>query len=152
MASVFAAPLLFAAGGGLIANISSPGAAAYQQNTVYGVGKAAVDKMTADMALELRAHGVAAVSLWPGLVRTELLAAAGRVTPSGRTVLDIPGAGEFDLAAAESPRFVGRGVAALVADPSVLSHSGLVHTTTDLATRYGFTDVDGTLPGGIAAS
>ncbi|WIX75376.1 SDR family NAD(P)-dependent oxidoreductase [Amycolatopsis carbonis] len=152
VASVFAAPLLFAAGGGLIANISSSGAAAYQQNTVYGVGKAAVDKMTADMALELRDRGVAAVSIWPGLVRTELLAFAGRPTPDGRTVLDIPGAGEFDLAAAESPRFVGRGVAALAADPAVLTRSGRVHTTTDLATHYAFTDLDGTLPGEVAAS
>ncbi|WP_326836590.1 SDR family NAD(P)-dependent oxidoreductase [Amycolatopsis rhabdoformis] len=152
VASVFAAPLLFAAGGGLIANISSSGAAAYQQNTVYGVGKAAVDKMTADMALELRDRGVAVVSLWPGLVRTELLALAGRALPGGRTVLDIPGAGEFDLAAAESPRFVGRGVVALAADPAVLTRSGSVQPTTDLARYYGFTDVDGTMPGEVAAS
>ncbi|MFI5611473.1 SDR family NAD(P)-dependent oxidoreductase [Amycolatopsis sp. NPDC051903] len=152
VASVHAAPLLFAAGGGLIANISSSGAAAYQQNTVYGVGKAAVDKMTADTALELRPHHVAVVSLWPGLVRTELLAFAARRTPEGRAVLDIPGAGAFDLAAAESPRFVGRGVVALASDPDVLNRSGTVETTADLAAAYGFTDVDGTLPGEIAPS
>jgi NAD(P)-dependent dehydrogenase (short-subunit alcohol dehydrogenase family) len=146
VASVFAAPLLFAAGGGLIVNVSSSAAAAYQQNTVYGVGKAAVDKMTADLALELRPHGVAVVSVWPGLVRTELLA---RAAEDG-TAPEIPGAGPFDIGAAESPRFVGRGVTALAADPAVLTYSGGVETTPDLAARYGFTDVDGTLPGEVA--
>ena len=147
VASVFAAPLLFAAGSGLIVNVSSSAAAAYQQNTVYGVGKAAVDKMTADLALELRPHDVAVVSVWPGLVRTELLALAAG---DGGSVLEIPGTGRLDLGAAESPRFVGRGVAALAADPAVLTYSGGVETTPDLAARYGFTDVDGTLPGEVA--
>jgi NAD(P)-dependent dehydrogenase (short-subunit alcohol dehydrogenase family) len=146
VASVFAAPLLFAAGGGLIVNVSSSAAAAYQQNTVYGVGKAAVDKMTADLALELRPHGVAVVSVWPGLVRTELLALAAE----DGAAPEIPGAGPFDIGAAESPRFVGRGVTALAADPAVLTYSGGVETTPDLAARYGFTDVDGTLPGEVA--
>ncbi|HEY3465508.1 MAG TPA: SDR family NAD(P)-dependent oxidoreductase [Amycolatopsis sp.] len=140
VASVFAAPLLFAAGRGLVVNVSSSGAVSYQQNTVYGVGKAAVDKMTADMAVELKPHDVAVVSLWPGLVRTELLATAARFTEDGRAVLDIPGAGEFDLGAAESPRFAGRGVAALAADPGVLEHTGQVRTTAGLAQRYGFPD------------
>ncbi|WP_239154877.1 hypothetical protein [Amycolatopsis sp. FDAARGOS 1241] len=108
--------------------------------------------MTADTALELRPRNVAVVSLWPGLVRAELLAFAARRTREGRTVLDIPGAGAFDLAAAESPRFVGRGVVAPAADPDVLNRAGTVETTTDLAAAYGFTDVDGTLPGEIAAS
>ncbi|WP_328610899.1 SDR family NAD(P)-dependent oxidoreductase [Amycolatopsis sp. NBC_00345] len=150
VASVFAAPLLFAAGRGLIVNVSSSGAAAYQQNTVYGVGKAAVDKMTADLALELRPHDVAVVSVWPGLVRTELLALGARAAGDGRAVLEIPGSGLFDIGAAESPRFVGRGITALAADPAVMTYSGGVETTPDLAVRYGFTDVDGTLPGEVA--
>jgi dehydrogenase/reductase SDR family protein 1 len=141
VASVYAAPLLFAAGGGLVVNVSSSGATAYQQNTVYGVGKAAVDKMTADMAVELRPRNVAVVSIWPGLVRTELLTSVARITADGRAVLDIPGAGEFDLGAAESARFVGKGVANLAADPALLDRTGGVETTAQLAARYGFTDV-----------
>ena len=58
VASVYATPLLFAAGGGLIVNVSSSGAVTYAHNVVYGVGKAAVDKMTSDMAVELDGTGV----------------------------------------------------------------------------------------------
>ncbi|MBF6330775.1 SDR family NAD(P)-dependent oxidoreductase [Nocardia transvalensis] len=149
VAGVYAAPLLFKAQrpGAVVVNISSSGAVSYGHNVVYGVGKAALDKMTADMAVELQPHGVAVISVWPGLVRTELLASGARTTDDGRTVVDIPGEGTFDITHAESPRFVGRGVAALAADPETLDRSGGTQTTADLATRYGFTDVDGTGPG-----
>jgi dehydrogenase/reductase SDR family protein 1 len=62
---------------GLIVNLSSWAAQKYIGNVLYGVAKAATDKLTADMAHELRRHGVAAVSLYPGLVRTEAVLAAG---------------------------------------------------------------------------
>ncbi|MBB5917383.1 NAD(P)-dependent dehydrogenase (short-subunit alcohol dehydrogenase family) [Nocardia transvalensis] len=148
-AALYAAPLLFEARrtGRVIVNISSSGAISYGHNVVYGVGKAGVDKMTADMAVELRPHGVAVVSIWPGLVHTELLATGATTTDDGRTVVEIPGTGSFDISHAESPRFVGRAVAALASDPDVLGQSGERLTTADLATRYGFTDVDGAGPG-----
>jgi NAD(P)-dependent dehydrogenase (short-subunit alcohol dehydrogenase family) len=131
----------------LITNISSSGAIQYAHNVVYGVGKAALDKMTADMAHELRPRGVPVVSVWPGLVRTEIVMLGARTTDDGRSVLDLPGEGTFDLATAESPRFVGRGVVALATDPDVMRRSGTAETTGALAAAYGFTDVDGTLPG-----
>ena len=56
---------------GLIVNVSSPGGLRYLFNVCYGIGKAAVDRMSADTAVELRKHGVACVSLWPGPVATE---------------------------------------------------------------------------------
>ena len=56
---------------GLIVNVSSPGGLKYLFNVCYGIGKAAVDRMAADTAVELRKHGVAVVSLWPGPVATE---------------------------------------------------------------------------------
>ncbi|WP_406320040.1 SDR family NAD(P)-dependent oxidoreductase [Streptomyces sp. NBC_01637] len=146
VASVSAAPLLFAAGRGLIVNISSAGARQYSHNTVYGVGKAALDKMTADMAVELRPQDVSVVSVWPGLVRTELVDAAARRADHGRSEIELPGEGRFDVGAAESPRFVGRGVAALAADPAVRDRSGSAVSTRDLARHYGFTDVDGAMP------
>ena len=96
VASVHAAPLLFAAGGGLIVNVSSSGAVTYAHNVVYGVGKAAVDKMTADMAVELAGTGVEVVSLWPGLVRTEMLDAAA-VRDGDEIYIELPGEGRFDL-------------------------------------------------------
>src|SRR6266478_3124609 len=69
-ASQLAAQTMVAHRRGLIVNISSWAAQKHIANVAYGVSKAATDKMTADMAVELRPHGVTAVSLYPGLVRT----------------------------------------------------------------------------------
>src|SRR6187551_2327838 len=134
-------------GSRLIVNVSSSGAVQYAHTVTYGVGKAALDKMTADMAHELEPHGVSVVSLWPGLVRTELVMFGARTTDDGRQVLDLPGEGTFDVALAESPRFCGRAVVALATDPDVARRTGRPWTTAALAADYGFTDVDGSLPG-----
>ena len=56
---------------GLIINVSSGGGLRYLFNVAYGVGKAACDRMAADCAMELKAHNVAMISLWPGAVKTE---------------------------------------------------------------------------------
>ena len=116
---------------GLIVNISFWAAQKYLGNTAYGAAKAATDKLTADMAHELRPHNVAVVSLYPGLVRTEAVLAA---------------AGAFDLRNSESPQFIGRAVAALAADPDVLQKTGRILIAAALAREYGFTDVDGKQP------
>ncbi len=131
---------------GTIVNVSSSGAIHYAHNVPYGVGKAAVDRMTVDMALELRAHDVAVMSIWPGLVRTELVMMGATHTDDGRAEIALPGEGTFDLAEAESPRFVGRGVVALVTAADRMNRSGGAYPVSDLASDYGFTDVDGTLP------
>jgi NAD(P)-dependent dehydrogenase (short-subunit alcohol dehydrogenase family) len=116
---------------GLIVNVSFWAARKHVGNVAYGVSKAATDKMTSDMAEELRALGVAAVSLYPGLVRTEKVLEA---------------AAYLDLSNSESPQFVGRAVAALAADPGVLSKSGRALVAAALAEEYGFADVDGRRP------
>jgi NAD(P)-dependent dehydrogenase (short-subunit alcohol dehydrogenase family) len=77
------------------------------------------------MAHELRDHGVTAVSLYPGLVRTESVLRAAEY---------------IDLSDSESPLFVGRAVAALAADPDVTRHTGQVVRTAGLAEEYAFTD------------
>ncbi len=146
VAARFGVPMMLAQGGGLIVNVSSSGAVQYAHNVVYGVGKAALDKMTADMAHELAPHDVAVVSIWPGLVRTEVVLLGARTTDDGRSVLDLPGEGTFDLADAESPRFVGRAVVAMATDPAVSKRSGAAFDVADLARDYGFTDVDGRVP------
>lgn len=69
VASQHAARSMVHAGRGLIVNISAWAAQKYIANTLYGISKAATDKMTADMAHELKAHGVTVVSLYPGLVQ-----------------------------------------------------------------------------------
>lgn len=130
-ASQLAAPGMIARRRGLIVNISFWAAQKHVGNVAYGVSKAATDKMTADMAVELRPHGVTVVSLYPGLVRTEKVMEA---------------AAWLDLSNSESPEFIGRAVAALGADADVLRHTGKVLVAAALANEYGFTDLDGTTP------
>src|SRR5262249_35868210 len=91
---------------------------------------AATDKMAAEMAHELRPHGVTVVSLYPGLVRTEAVLAAG----------------VFDLSNSESPEFIGRAAAALAGDPDAIRRSRAVVVAAALAEEYGFTDIDGRQP------
>lgn len=131
IASVYAAQLMIPQHAGLIANISFAAGQKYTSNVAYGVSKAAVDRMALDMAHELRDEGVAVVAIWPGTVKTEML--AKRI-------------GTKKTAYIESPRFVGRGIAALAADPEVLEKSGQIWNTRLLAHHYHFTDTDGTLP------
>lgn len=144
VASALAAPPMVSARAGLIVNVSSPGAERYMHNVVYGVGKAALDRLTADCAHELRPFGVTVVSLWPGLTRTEFTGRAPR-DEQGRQLLSLP-EGTVDLATAETPRFTGRAVVALAADPGVIRRSGEALRVSDLAATYGFTDVDGRVP------
>jgi NAD(P)-dependent dehydrogenase (short-subunit alcohol dehydrogenase family) len=146
VASVFAARMMVPAGAGVIVNVSSSGAIAYAHNVPYGVGKAALDRMTADMAHELRPHGVAVASLWPGLVKTELVMYGAQQHDDGRQTLTLAGEGEFDLANAQSPTFVGRGVAALATAPDILARSGRAFPVADLARDFGFTEDDGSVP------
>ncbi len=130
---------------GLIVNVSSSGAVTYAHNVVYGVGKAAVDKMTADMAHELEGTGVTIVSLWPGLVRNEMLDAAA-VRDGDQIYIELPGEGRFDLTNAESPRFAGRAVVALAGDEGLARRAGKPFSTAALATEFGHTDIDGRTP------
>jgi NAD(P)-dependent dehydrogenase (short-subunit alcohol dehydrogenase family) len=130
-ASQLAAPAMIAQRRGLIVNISFWAAQKHIGNVAYGVSKAATDKLTADMAAELKQHGVAVVSLYPGLVRTEKVLEAAEW---------------LDLSNSESPEFIGRAVAALAADPDVLRHSGKVLVAASVASEYGFSDVDGKTP------
>jgi dehydrogenase/reductase SDR family member 1 len=133
VASSLAAPLMIARGAGLIVNISYWAARKRIGNVIYGIAKAATDKMTADMAEELRPHGVAAISLYPGLVRTEAVLEAAR-------------AGWFDLANSESPEFIGRVIAALARDPTLADRSGQVLVAAAVALELGVRDVDGRSP------
>jgi dehydrogenase/reductase SDR family member 1 len=130
-ASLLAAPSMIAEGHGLIVNISFWAAQKHIGNVAYGVSKAATDKLTADMAVELKPYGVAVVSLYPGLVRTEKVMEA---------------AARLDMSNSESPEFIGRAVVALASDPDVMRHTGKVLVAAAVAQEYGFTDVDGKSP------
>jgi NAD(P)-dependent dehydrogenase (short-subunit alcohol dehydrogenase family) len=126
---------------GVVINISSHGAVGYLLSVPYGVGKAAIDKVTRDCALELKAHNVAVVSLWPGLVLTEGLLANTTVREDGTRELH-----GLDISFGESPKFNGKAVVALASDPDIMSKSGGSFWTAKLAREYGFTEDDGSLP------
>jgi len=130
IASQRAAQLMIPNGRGLIVNVSHWAAQKYIGNVLYGISKAATDKMTADCAHELKDFGITVVSLYPGLVRTELVLAAG----------------VFDLSNSESPEFQGRAVGALLRDEHAQRWTGHVVLTAALGLEYGFTDEDGAQP------
>ncbi len=133
VASWHAAPMLIESGRGLIANISSFAGRSYQLNVAYGVGKAGVDRLASDMAQELGPHGVASVTLWPGIVRTEW-------------VLEHRDSLPFSLDVSESPELTGRVIAALAADPKRMRLTGERLVVAELAERYDIEDVDGSRP------
>ena len=122
IASHAVAPIMVKQKGGMIVNISSFAGAAYVFSVPYGVGKAAVDRMAKDMAVELQPFGVTCVSLWPGVVRTEYLS---KSFEEGK----VP----FQIENGESPQFTGRAVVALATDPKRLDKTGQVHICYELA-------------------
>ena len=139
--TALAARMMVPARSGVVINISSHGAESYLLSVPYGVGKGAIDKLTRDTAMELRPHDVAVVSLWPGLVLTEGLLSRTTVRDDGTREL----AG-LDISFGESPRFNGKAVVALAADPDIMRRSGGSFWSSRLAREYGFTEDDGSLP------
>lgn len=122
---------------GLIVNISSSGAERYAFSASYGISKAGMDRLTRDMAVEIKGHGVAVVGLWPSQVLTEFIvesAAKGDIA--------------IDEEHAETPLYTGRVVAQLALDPDRLTRSGQIFTTAELAVHYGVHDERGKQPVG----
>ncbi|MEP7365965.1 MAG: SDR family NAD(P)-dependent oxidoreductase [Acidobacteriota bacterium] len=132
-ASAHAANMMIPARHGLIVNISYWAAQRHLGNAIYGIAKAATDKMTADMAHELREYGISVISLYPGLVRTD-------------SVLDAAEAGWLDLSNSESPEFIGRVIAALYRDSNLPKLSGSVVVAAQYAQDLGISDIDGKQP------
>ena len=136
VASWFAAPLLFAAGpGGAILNVSSPGGQSYHFSSSYGTGKAGLDRLTADMAIELKPKGIAAIALYPGSVSTEF-------------IQDVAKQQGMDLTDAQTPLFVGRCAVALLASDKLTERTGTVQWVEDLAEEFDILDENGRRPPG----
>jgi NAD(P)-dependent dehydrogenase (short-subunit alcohol dehydrogenase family) len=133
VASRMAAPLMLSRKQGLIVSTIAWAQGKYLRHLYYDVAKTAVARMAYGMALELKSHGIAALALAPGFVRTERVMAAHAAHP-------------FDLSATESPEYIGRAVAYLLADPDNLRHTGQVLTAGQLARVYQFADIDGRQP------
>jgi NAD(P)-dependent dehydrogenase (short-subunit alcohol dehydrogenase family) len=140
--SYFAAPLMIQQRRGLIVNISFYGAATYFHGPAYGATKAGTDKMSFDMAVDLRPHGVAAVSFWPGFIYSDAVAQWVDSTPPDQ----IPAGLARQLPDFERPEFTGLVLNALYEDPELLSYSGQTLIGAELGKRYGIKDLDGKQP------
>lgn len=127
VASYYAAPLLIA-GGGLVVNTSSFGGTCYMHGPAYGAGKAAVD---------FKPHGVAVISLWMGMLKTERTLAELAKSPEQYGDLE---------ATVESPVFPGRVIDALHRDPQLMQRSGQVLIAAEVAAELGVQDVNGAQP------
>ena len=144
--SHFALPLVIRNPGGLVVEItdgtSDYNAVNYRNSAFYDLCKTAVLRLAFAQGKELAEHGCTALALTPGWMRSELMLEAMGVTEDnwreGRT--------PHFAAISESPRFVGRAVAALAADPHVRRRNGGSFSSGELARDYGFTDVDGSRP------
>jgi len=137
IASWHAAPIMVKQGRGLIVFTSSFGSVCYMHGAAYGAQKAGVDKFAADMGVDFRETGVAAVSLWMGMLATERSARAAEESPEQY---------EQILAVAETPEFNGKVIDAMYNDPNLAELNGQTVITAEIALKYGITDVDGKQP------
>lgn len=151
----YAVPLMLDRPGGAIFEITDGDGFYYRGNLFYDLVKVSVIRLAYAMAKELRRQGVVSVALTPGFLRSEAV-----LEHFGVTEADWKSAGQEppgrkqrvvhddrpDFQHSESPRFVGRAVAALAADPQAKQKSGRVFSSWALAREYGFTDYDGSRP------
>jgi NAD(P)-dependent dehydrogenase (short-subunit alcohol dehydrogenase family) len=146
--SHFALPLLIRERGGLVVEMTDGtreyNAENYRLNTFYDLAKNAVIRLAFAQSVELEPHGCAAVALTPGWLRSEMMLDNFGVTEENWR--DGAKVNPHFAAISESPRFVGRAVAALAADPDVQRRSGGSFSSGGLAREYGFTDTDGSRP------
>ncbi|WP_017301828.1 SDR family NAD(P)-dependent oxidoreductase [Nodosilinea nodulosa] len=150
VASVYAARLMVPRQRGLICTLSSWGGLSYIFGVPYGAGKAACDRMAADMAVELKKHRVTSLSVWPGIVGTELMSQfAADMGLGGSAVNDGPAASIAANYNWETPLLTGRVIAALAADPQLLRRTGQVQIVAELARQYGVVDADGKRPASL---
>lgn len=135
VAAHHAAKIMTAQGSGLIVFMSGYVGRTYTYDVIFGTTKTATDRMARDMAVELKPHGVASLSLWQGFTYTER---------AQENLKAVPGmASQLNAAAGSSPEFPGRVIAALAADDHMLERTGGTFITAELAAEFGVTDIDG---------
>lgn len=137
VAARHAAPIMVEQRSGLIVAISGYVGVTYTYGVVFGMCKAAVDRMARDMAIELQPHNVASISLWQGLTLTERARANLAHNP------EMAKATVTDPVVGCTPEFPGLVIGALATDPQVMRRSGGTFITAELATEYAISDVDG---------
>jgi NAD(P)-dependent dehydrogenase (short-subunit alcohol dehydrogenase family) len=141
-------PLLIGKPGGLLVEMTDGtaeyNAVHYRISVFYDLAKVAVNRLAFSQGHELNAHGATAVAMTPGFLRSEMMLDAFGV--SEENWRDSRDRAPPDFAVSESPRYVGRAVAALAADPGRARWNQRSVNSGELAQEYGFTDVDGSQP------
>lgn len=138
VASWHAAELMFAANPtadapGAIINVSSPGGQSYHFSSSYGAGKAGLDRLGADMAIELAPKNIGCCTLYPGSVGTEFIMAHADERNS-------------DMSHMQTPLVVGRAGAALAMAPDLMERSGSIQWVEDLGEEFDLRDENGNRP------
>jgi NAD(P)-dependent dehydrogenase (short-subunit alcohol dehydrogenase family) len=113
--------------------VSSPGGQSYHFSSSYGAGKAGLDRLGADMAIELRPKGIACVTVYPGSVSTEF-------------IVEARGVSAVEMDSAQTPLVVGRTIAALACAPDLMHRSGSIQWVEDLGQEFGIVDEYGRPP------
>jgi NAD(P)-dependent dehydrogenase (short-subunit alcohol dehydrogenase family) len=135
VASHYAAKIMVPQKSGLIVGLSGFVGVTYTYDVIFGTTKAGMDRMMRDMAIELKEHGVAALSLWQGFTYTERAI---------ENLKNVPGmAAQLNSAAGSSPEYPGRIIGALAKDANVMQRSGGSWINAELGEAYGVSDVDG---------
>jgi NAD(P)-dependent dehydrogenase (short-subunit alcohol dehydrogenase family) len=146
--SHFALALLIRRPGGLVVEMTDGtleyNAGTYRLSTFYDLAKTSVTRLAFAQSQELAPHGCTAVALTPGWMRSEMMLDNYGVTEA--TWRDAEAKNPHFTAISETPRFVGRAVAALAADPQLQRRNGGSFSSGGLAREYGFTDLDGSQP------
>jgi NAD(P)-dependent dehydrogenase (short-subunit alcohol dehydrogenase family) len=137
VASYYAAPHLIRTGGGLIVFTSSFGSVCYMHGPAYGAQKAGIDKFAADMAVDLKDHDVAAISIWMGPLQTERSAKAIKERPEQYAAI---------MQSAETPEFTGRIIGALFQSTERMRLSGQTLIGAEIALQLGIKDAAGKEP------
>ena len=144
----YAVPLMVATKGRLIVEIVEQETIGYHGQFFFDLFEATLKRIAYALAEELAPHGVAALAITPGFLRTEAILERFGVTEANwREAAERNAeAKRFGFINSETPCFVGRAVAALAADPAVARWSGGVYSSWGLSETYGFTDLDGSRP------
>jgi dehydrogenase/reductase SDR family protein 1 len=147
--TVYAARLMVPRKTGLIVNITSMGGQQYSFTPAYGIGKAAVDRMSHDCGIELRKCNVACLSLLLGGVKTEFAQqlveekgdkAVLKLDPTSKLLSELKLSDLLEEA--ESPEFAGKVISSLATDPRLMRHTSKVVIAADYAQERGIRDVD----------
>lgn len=133
VASWHAAGLMFKSDNARMLNVSSPGGQSYHFSSSYGAGKAGLDRLTADMAVELEPKGIPACVLYPGSVSTEFIQDAAEEQG-------------MDLSQSQTPLLVGRAATSLLMSDDMMPRTGSIQWVEDLITEFDLFDENGSRP------